>query len=198
MNKRTKALVAGGAGAVILLGTAGTFALWSDTETVPGAVVTGGKLALTAEQPGVEWKAYNIDTNAFIADEDNKIDLVAGVKLVGTTTITPELKGEYLKAELTTKTGEPVPTWLNVEWKVGDDVLTAATSAESPGSPSVVLTPATVGANETLTVSIRLADQDGDVDEAGDFDGADLTGESWSPENFTVTLKQLPPSQAQS
>ncbi|MBD7917864.1 alternate-type signal peptide domain-containing protein [Cellulomonas sp. Sa3CUA2] len=191
MNKRTKALVAGGAGAVILLGTAGTFALWSDEATVPGAVVTGGKLDLTGETT-VTWTANDISDGSAveIADEDGTIQLVAGVELVGETAITPELAGDYLKAELATTSGAAVPEWLDVEWKVGDTVLTESTSAEAPGAPSVVLTPATAGDAATLTVSIRLAD---------DYQSGaqDLTDEqAWDSGNFTVTLTQLPPSQS--
>jgi alternate signal-mediated exported protein len=191
MNKRTKALVAGGAGAVILLGTAGTFALWSDTATVPGAVVTGGELELAGDST-VTWTANDISGNSSVKidDEDGTIQLVAGVELVGETTITPELAGDYLKAELVTKSGAEVPEWLDVEWKVGDTVLTEATSAESPGAPSVELTPATVGDDETLTVSIRLADEY----QSG---AQDLTTQqAWDSGEFTVTLTQLPPSES--
>jgi len=191
MNKRTKALVAGGAGAVILLGTAGTFALWSDTATVPGAVVTGGELELAGDST-VTWTANDISGNSSVKidDEDGTIQLVAGVELVGETTITPELAGDYLKAELVTKSGAEVPEWLDVEWKVGDTVLTEATSAESAGAPSVELTPATVGDDETLTVSIRLADEY----QSG---AQDLTTQqAWDSGEFTVTLTQLPPSES--
>ncbi|MBF0688271.1 MAG: alternate-type signal peptide domain-containing protein [Cellulomonas sp.] len=193
MNKRTKGLVAGGAGAVILLGTAGTFALWSDTATAPGAVVTGGELELAGDS-AVTWTANDISSGSpvVISPDDGEIQLVAGVELVGETTITPELAGDYLKAQLVTQTGAPVPDWLDVEWKVGDTVL--GTSPEDDATFSVELTPADLGAGatpDTLSVSIRLADHLQDSS-----DGVDLTDESWSPGDFTVTLQQLPPSQS--
>ncbi|MCC2313716.1 alternate-type signal peptide domain-containing protein [Cellulomonas xiejunii] len=198
MNKRTKALVAGGAGAVILLGTAGTFAVWSDEATVGGAVVTGGKLQLT-DNPTITWKAYDISDPdegrvPLSADPDadgsSKFELAAGVELEGTTTITPELKGEYLKAELVTKSGEKAPAWLDVEWKVGGDVFTNGTD-----SSSVQLTPADVDNAETLTVSIRLAANLQDASGGIDVTAAEDYKE-WTSGKFTVTLTQLPPSQS--
>jgi len=190
MNKRTKALVAGGAGAVILLGTAGTFALWSDTATVPGAVVTGGKLALTGNS-NVTWAAYDIsgDTAAKIADEDDTIQLVAGVELVGETAITPELAGDYLKAELDVTQASTVPAWLDVEWKIGEKVV-------ATGSDSVVIEPKDTGADKKLSVSIKLKDQDAPDTDGDDVpDGIDLTEQQqWTSGDFTVTLQQLAPS----
>jgi len=190
MNKRTKALVAGGAGAVILLGTAGTFALWSDTATVPGAVVTGGELELAGDST-VTWTANDISGNSSVKidDEDGTIQLVAGVELVGETTITPELAGDYLKAELVTKSGAEVPEWLDVEWKIGEKVV-------ATGSDSVVIEPKDTGADKKLSVSIKLKDQDAPDTDGDDVpDGIDLTEQQqWTSGDFTVTLQQLAPS----
>ena len=192
MNKRTKALVAGGAGAVILLGTAGTFALWSDTATVPGAVVTGGELELAGDST-VTWTANDISGNSSVKidDEDGTIQLVAGVELVGETTITPELAGEYLVAELATPAPEnAVPAWLKVTWTLGGEVV-------GDGDASIKLTPddfSNSSGDLDLAVSIRLAD-----DLQTDTDGIDLTDPAaytWDSGDFTVTLTQLPPSQS--
>lgn len=189
MNKRTKGLVAGGAGAVILLGTAGTFALWSDSDTAPGAVVTGGQLELTAGD--TTWTATDISgqTPAPLPDTGNDVQLVAGVELTGTTTITPELTGEYLVAELTTPTpGTEVPDWLEVTWTLDGQVV-------GDGDASIKLTPASIGnSSGNLAVSIRLAD-----DLQTDTDGIDLTDPAaytWDSGDFTVTLTQLAPSQS--
>jgi len=191
MNKRTKGLVAGGAGAVILLGTAGTFALWSDSDTAPGAVVTGGRLELTAGD--TTWTATDItgQTPAPLPDTGSDIQLVAGVELTGTTTITPELAGEYLVAELATPAPEnAVPAWLKVTWTLGGEVV-------GDGDASIKLTPddfSNSSGDLDLAVSIRLAD-----DLQTDTDGIDLTDPAaytWDSGDFTVTLTQLPPSQS--
>jgi alternate signal-mediated exported protein len=51
MNKKTKAVVAGTAGAALLLGAGGTFALWSDHEQVRGGTITAGRLDVKAMEP---------------------------------------------------------------------------------------------------------------------------------------------------
>jgi alternate signal-mediated exported protein len=44
MSKKTKGIVAGVAGGALLLGAGGTFALWSDSETVHGGTIQAGTL----------------------------------------------------------------------------------------------------------------------------------------------------------
>ena len=46
MNKATKGALAGGAAVVLLLGGAGSYALWSDTETLPLGPISTGVLKL--------------------------------------------------------------------------------------------------------------------------------------------------------
>lgn len=48
MNKLTKASIAGAAGIALLLGGAGTLAVWSDTEIIPGGTIASGTLEITA------------------------------------------------------------------------------------------------------------------------------------------------------
>ncbi|MGO4201775.1 alternate-type signal peptide domain-containing protein [Rhodococcus sp. TAF43] len=47
MNKQTKGAIAAGAAALLLAGGAGSFALWSDTESLAGGAIQSGKLTLT-------------------------------------------------------------------------------------------------------------------------------------------------------
>ncbi|NKU44191.1 alternate-type signal peptide domain-containing protein [Rhodococcus hoagii] len=49
MNKKTKGAIAAGAAAALLAGGAGSFALWSDSETLNGGTITAGTLTLTAQ-----------------------------------------------------------------------------------------------------------------------------------------------------
>lgn len=48
MNRRIKGGIAASLGALILAGSAGTFALWSDSATVPGDTITSGNLDVAA------------------------------------------------------------------------------------------------------------------------------------------------------
>ncbi len=50
MNKKTKGVAAGIAGAALLLGAGGTFALWSDAEQLTGGTITAGTLDVEASE----------------------------------------------------------------------------------------------------------------------------------------------------
>ena len=52
MNKLAKGAVAGAAGVALLLGGAGTFALWNDSSTVSGTTISSGELAVATATPG--------------------------------------------------------------------------------------------------------------------------------------------------
>ncbi|WP_072806237.1 alternate-type signal peptide domain-containing protein [Rhodococcoides yunnanense] len=52
MNKATKGAIAAAAAGVLLLGGAGSYALWSDSQTAPGGTVTAGELKLVPVNTG--------------------------------------------------------------------------------------------------------------------------------------------------
>ena len=66
MNKKTKGTLAGIAGAALLLGAGGTFALWSDTADVDGGAFRSGNLDVQADGP--RW--YDVSP-----DRDDAVDL---------------------------------------------------------------------------------------------------------------------------
>lgn len=186
MNKKTKGIVAGAAGAAILLGTAGTFALWTDTTTAPGAVVTGGQLEISAGATTWTWSDISGAQGAVSNQPATEtIRLVPGVELKGTTVITPEIVGDHLIADLSATTGTAaVPAWLEVTWTLDGVALTSGTTA--------VLTPANVLSDpqKDLAVHISL-----DPDFQNSTEGKDLTTETaWTSGSFTVTLQQGAPS----
>jgi alternate signal-mediated exported protein len=56
MNKLVKGSIAGAAGIALLLGGAGTFALWNDSTTVAAAPITTGQLGIVAATtPAATW-----------------------------------------------------------------------------------------------------------------------------------------------
>ncbi|HLS25635.1 MAG TPA: alternate-type signal peptide domain-containing protein [Beutenbergiaceae bacterium] len=100
MNKRTKGLLAGAAGAALLLG-GGTFALWSDSEQVDGGSITAGNLdvALVGD---VAWADVSADRD----DSPHGIDLsefriVPGDTIQGEFGFEAALEGDNMVAELT-------------------------------------------------------------------------------------------------
>ncbi|MHA3685068.1 alternate-type signal peptide domain-containing protein [Leucobacter sp. HY1908] len=99
MKKQAQGIIAGAAGAALLLGGT-TFALWSDSEDVAGATITAGNLDVTLEKS--EWfdvSADRTDSGHVIADLATH-RVVPGDTIEGRYTVTPELEGENLVANL--------------------------------------------------------------------------------------------------
>lgn len=97
MNKKTKGLLAGAAGAAILLGGS-TFALWSDSETVNGGAIATGNLDVTVlGEP--EWQDVSedrVDSPHAINLEDFRI--IPGDVIEGTFGLELGLQGENMVA----------------------------------------------------------------------------------------------------
>src|SRR5690606_21937715 len=90
MNKFTKASIATGAGIVLLLGGAGTFAYWTDSAAVSGSSISSGTLSLGGTTTGT-WKLVKgaqIDAASGGAESDDMtittstFRMVPGDKLV--------------------------------------------------------------------------------------------------------------------
>ncbi|MDO9396279.1 MAG: alternate-type signal peptide domain-containing protein [Herbiconiux sp.] len=94
MNKLVKGAIAGAAGIVLLLGGAGTFALWNSTAGVAGGTVTAGNLLVTnTGGPGVWTRgATPVDTSTY--------RIVPGDVLTYTDELTVTAQGNNLVASL--------------------------------------------------------------------------------------------------
>ncbi len=95
MNKILKGTIAGAAGIALLLGGAGTFALWNTGANVANQTITAGRLTLTANNDGV-WK-NGTTTITNIGD----YRIVPGQTLTFTQTLTVSAIGDGIKANLT-------------------------------------------------------------------------------------------------
>lgn len=100
MNKKTKGLLAGAAGAAILIGGS-TFALWSDSETVDGGQITAGNLDVELLDAAA-WKDVSGDRE----DSPHAINLadfriIPGDTIAGTFAFDAALEGENMVADLT-------------------------------------------------------------------------------------------------
>jgi alternate signal-mediated exported protein len=94
MNKLVKGSIAGAAGIALLLGGAGTFALWNATATVSAQTITAGTLTLTANTDGV-WKQGTTTITP------SSYRIIPGSTLVFTQTLTVNAVGDGLTADLT-------------------------------------------------------------------------------------------------
>lgn len=98
MNKKTTGIVAGAAGAALLMGGA-TFALWNDSAEVAGGAITAGNLDVEAGT--VSWQDVSADRTQ--GDHEINLDtfrIVPGDTVEGTLPLSAALQGDNLVAEL--------------------------------------------------------------------------------------------------
>ena len=95
MNKLVKGSIAGAAGIALLLGGAGTFALWNSNATLTAPSISSGQLALRANNNGV-WKAAD---GTEITPATYR--MIPGQTLTYTQTLTVNAVGNGIKANLT-------------------------------------------------------------------------------------------------
>jgi spore coat-associated protein N len=98
MNKATKGAIAAGAAGILLLGGAGTFALWSDTDNVNAGTVSTGVLNLTLDSAdNAKWtETATPNTEINLAT----FEIVPGDSLTYTTTVSVTATGDNLTGEL--------------------------------------------------------------------------------------------------
>lgn len=146
MNKQTKAAIAAGAGAILLLGGAGSLAYWNDSTTVPGGDIQSGELSLGPCADGGAWVDVNngnapIDIAAF--------RIVPGDTISYTCDTTINATGDNLTAALTA----------DVTPAVGGDAALAAAldtsvTATVGGTP---ITPGPGGVQITANQGVQTA-----------------------------------------
>ncbi|MBM4487289.1 alternate-type signal peptide domain-containing protein [Prescottella equi] len=164
MNKKTKGAIAAGAAAALLAGGAGSFALWSDSETLNGGTITAGTLTLTA-QGSPSWSDENgaIDISTFRAVPGDVLTYKAqavvgatGDNLEAAITVDPASITGDLAASLGTPVvsmeiaGSPVSTITDDNNNEVVDVEVAFTFAQGAGNATQTKTASL--ANMTLTL----------------------------------------------
>lgn len=182
MNKLLKGSIAGAAGVALLLGGAGTFALWNDDATVDGGTISAGTLTVV-EAPGTTdgWSSADGGTIADIAD----FLIVPGDVLTYTTTLEITAEGDNLSAILDiddlsivsggTPADDALAALLSETATVSvDGSAAAATQAISPEAGT-----------QEVTVAVELTFPDGDAVD----DNLAKSG-SVSLASFKVTLTQ--------
>jgi len=106
MNKLVKGSIAGAAGIALLLGGAGTFALWNDSQTVNGGNVQTGTLDIALSGSGA-WADVSPDAadTTWVVATDR---LVPGDTVTFTQSVTIVATGKNLEAELAYAAGSIV------------------------------------------------------------------------------------------
>jgi alternate signal-mediated exported protein len=97
MRTRTKAWIAGAAGAAVLLGTGGTLALWQDESRLTGNTITTGRLAVSAD--AMSWTDESTSPGTPIGTIDD-FRLVPGDVVEGRAVVRTTVEGDNLEAAL--------------------------------------------------------------------------------------------------
>jgi alternate signal-mediated exported protein len=163
MQNSIKAAVAAVAGGTLLLGGAGTLAFWTDTGTVGGTGLTGGKLDLGTPACG-DWL---LDGDVVI-DADTRI--VPGDDITRVCTFTVDAEGDHLAADFDVVE----PTWSATNALTGQIATDAAY---------------TLNGDPVDGAGIAIKDNDAiEVTVTATFTGASATNASQS---LTATLQAI-------
>jgi alternate signal-mediated exported protein len=149
MNKIIKGSIAGAAGIALLLGGAGTFALWNESTTVSASTITSGTMRLTATTGS--W--YNVTKSQAIADPTT-FRVVPGDVLEYRTTLSVTATGDDLKATLSYDPAAAMASHAGVT-VVLTDPATTSNVVRVGATNTFNVTPA--AAVTTIPVAVRFA-----------------------------------------
>ncbi|MCU1583867.1 MAG: hypothetical protein JWM49_423 [Microbacteriaceae bacterium] len=203
MNKLVKGAIAGAAGIALLLGGAGTFALWNSSANVNGGTIVAGNLHLGTATTG-SWTVAHIGTNgtygtAVTVTDLSKFKASPGDQLTYTSEVPVTATGDNLVAAVSLSPGSIVatPTSATHTKVPADDelarFLTANTTVSMTGSgitgtaPNYVLTAgsgAGISTTATVTATITFASGAAGAENTAMLGSVDLSGMS-----LTVTQK---------
>lgn len=187
MNKLTKGAVAAAAGIALLLGGAGTFALWNDATVVSGGAISTGTLSI-AKSGTASWVDGSATTVGGTTFNPATQKLVPGDTVTLTQAVVISTTGKNLKANFTFN-----PTSITTDPALASAITTtlaatpvAATGAATltaNGANTYLVTPGTA-ATTTINVTFTVTFKDTTTGTTGQniSTGVDLSGLS-----FTLT-----------
>ncbi|WP_423918044.1 alternate-type signal peptide domain-containing protein [Frigoribacterium sp. 2-23] len=180
MNKLVKGAVAGAAGIALLLGGAGTFALWNQSATASASTVTSGTLSIATAGTGT-WTDVSTSTARTISDIAS-YRIVPGSKLKFVQQLSVNATGNDLKADFTydTKsvTGSLASTITPVLTIAGSATTTALPSGFTASSKANTFSVQPTGSGSTAvyaTVTIELPQNSDNSTQNGTLDLSKLT-----------------------
>jgi spore coat-associated protein N len=170
MHKPVKGAIALGAASLLLLGGAGTYALWSDTDTVDGGTIASGQLRFVDTTPGV-WTDISEGTPGVVIPDIEEFQIVPGDVLTFSAATTLRAEGDNLAATLSgtlpTASGSP-------ELLADVSVTTAVTSNGAPLTSNVV-TEENDGDVLGILITLTFDEESGNESQLGTIDLSDLT-----------------------
>ena len=169
MNKILTGAVAGAAGIALLLGGAGTFALWNSSTTVNVGSVASGTLSI-ASVGAPSWK--NISGDASVGGvaipSITSYNIVPGDKLELTQTVTVNATGDNLKATLFLDDAS-IKGSLKPLVIVGMNATGGSSVSEIRTTDTFAVTPSASATTVTITVTVDFP-SDEKAGQAGSLD----------------------------
>ena len=175
MNKFTKGAIATGAGVVLLLGGAGTFALWNDDAAVNGGTVTSGVLDISAGTTGT-WT--DVTSGSPVSINIGTFKVVPGDVLEFTQNVQITATGNNLEGELTVDSSSITGALAS---KLDFDFIATGTGVTGSGTDTLTITPGATGVTN-LAVKVRVTFPASTTDQVGLNSTANLSCLTLLPE----------------
>jgi spore coat-associated protein N len=174
MHKPLKGAIALGAAGLLLLGGAGTYALWSDSVTLDGGTINAGQLDLAVTTAGA-WA--DVSTGTPVAIDIDDFLIVPGDVLTYSLSATLQAEGDNLEATL-----EADPTSITADEGLADDIT--VTTAVSTGGVAITGPITEDNDRDVIDVVVTLTFDEESGNES-QLDDIDLS-------NFRLTVNQNP------
>jgi len=187
MNKITKGAIATAAGIALLLGGAGTFALWNGATTVAGGSISTGVLTIANVANTTGWQDTSVSGSPVTLGTGAAVVAVPGDQYTLTQNITINETGRNAKAILTVAGATPsngFGTNLTIVMNVtGATPATGPSFAAGTGTNNWVVTPGTTASTTvTVTLTVTFNSLTAGTTEQGDTAALNL-----SAVNYTLT-----------
>ncbi|MFB2584531.1 alternate-type signal peptide domain-containing protein [Herbiconiux liukaitaii] len=159
MNSILKGTIAGAAGIALLLGGAGTFALWNASSVTAGGTIVAGQLSIAPSSTEASW---SVNGGAPLSNLDG-YPIVPGDVIVYTKDMAITAEGDNLVATLDvdpasiTASSTSVPADVALaDYLSAGAVLTASGEGISEGSAPYTVTAGAAGVSQTVTVNVTI------------------------------------------
>lgn len=153
MDKATKGVLATTAGALVLLGGAGTLAAWTDSRTITGGSVNSGHLAIVTDATNAGCGPWMLDNGeqapySYAAGDP----IVPGDVLSRSCAYTVRAVGNHLRATV----GISAVNFSGTNGNFGGKLTASVSAVKLNGTPATSFTEADDGATLSATVTVTF------------------------------------------
>jgi alternate signal-mediated exported protein len=153
MKNVTKGIVAAGLGATLLVGGAGTVAVWTENVTVPGGAINAGHMNLVTDATNTGCGAWTLDTGESVPSTYTAGDpLVPGDVLTRNCAYTIQAVGNHLRATVAVS----AVNFSGASADFGGKLTATVSALKVNGSTATSFTDANNGQALTATVSVTF------------------------------------------